>query len=130
MSSVEMGEKGHAEVFNVEGMDFSVSFGSKRIQLPFSVYLNEFIMDRYPGTDSPESYASEVTLIDEREQIRENHRIYMNHVLDHDGFRFFQSSFDQDETRYIPKCEPRLLGYYDYIFQLCIFYFGPCFSVL
>ena len=91
------GGEGHAEVFNVEGLDFSASFGSKRIQLPFSVYLNEFIMDRYPGTDSPESYASEVTLIDERKQIRENHRIYMNHVLDHDGFRFFQSSFDQDE---------------------------------
>ena len=91
------GGEGHAEVFNVEGLDFSVSFGSKRIQLPFSVYLNDFIMDRYPGTDSPESYASEVTLIDERKQVRENHRIYMNHVLDHDGFRFFQSSFDQDE---------------------------------
>ena len=91
------GGEGHAEMFPVEGMDFSVSYGSKRIQLPFSIYLNEFIMDRYPGTDSPESYASEVTLIDERTQVREDHRIFMNHVLDHAGFRFFQSSFDPDE---------------------------------
>jgi len=91
------GGEGHAEMFPVEGMDFSVSYGSKRIQLPFSIYLNEFIMDRYPGTDSPESYASEVTLIDERNQVREDHRIFMNHVLDHAGFRFFQSSFDPDE---------------------------------
>ena len=91
------GAEGRAEVFNVDGLEFSVSYGAKRIQLPFSLFLHDFIMDRYPGTDSPESYASEVTLIDERTQVREDHRIYMNHVLDHDGFRFFQSSFDQDE---------------------------------
>lgn len=91
------GGEGRAEVFQVDGMDFSASFGSKRIQLPFSIYLNDFIMDRYPGTQSPASYASEVTLIDDRDQIRGDHRIFMNNVLDHDGFRFFQSSFDPDE---------------------------------
>ena len=91
------GGEGHAETFNVDGFEFSVNYGAKRIKLPFSLYLNDFIMDRYPGTNSPASYASEVTLIDERTQIRKNHRIYMNHILDHDGFRFFQSSFDQDE---------------------------------
>ena len=91
------GGEGHAEVFNVDGLEFFASYGAKKIQLPFSLYLNEFIMDRYPGTNSPASYASEVTLIDERTQVREDHRIYMNHILDHDGFRFFQSSFDKDE---------------------------------
>ena len=91
------GGEGHAEVFSTEGFDFSASYGSKRISLPFSIHLHEFIMDRYPGTNSPASYASEVTLLDDRFNINENHRIYMNHILDHDGFRFFQSSFDQDE---------------------------------
>ena len=46
---------------------------------------------------SPSSYASEVTLIDQFNGIRENHRIYMNNVLDYQGYRFFQSSYDQDE---------------------------------
>ena len=43
------------------------------------------------------SYASEVVLRDERNGLEEPHRIYMNHVLDYDGYRFFQSSYDQDE---------------------------------
>ncbi|PCJ81231.1 MAG: cytochrome C biogenesis protein [Bacteroidetes bacterium] len=91
------GGEGRAEVFNVDNFEFSISYGAKRINLPFGLYLNDFIMDRYPGTNSPASYASEVTLIDDRTDIREDHRIYMNHILDHDGYRFFQSSFDQDE---------------------------------
>ena len=91
------GGEGRAEIFKSDGLEFSVSYGAKRIKLPFSLFLNDFIMDRYPGTNSPASYASEVTLIDDRSNIREDHRIYMNHILDHGGFRFFQSSFDQDE---------------------------------
>jgi cytochrome c-type biogenesis protein CcsB len=54
-------------------------------------------MERYPGTNSASSYASEVTLIDQRENLQEEHRIYMNHILDYGGYRFFQSSYDQDE---------------------------------
>ena len=41
------------------------------------------------------SFASEVTLIDGEEKT--NHRIFMNNVLDYQGYRFFQSSYDQDE---------------------------------
>ena len=54
-------------------------------------------MERYPGTNSASSYASEVTLLDPRTKLKRDQRIYMNHILDHDGYRFFQSSFDQDE---------------------------------
>jgi hypothetical protein len=46
---------------------------------------------------SPSSYASEVTLIDEQNGKKENHRIFMNHILDYGGYRFFQSSYDLDE---------------------------------
>ena len=80
-----------------EKLDLAISYGSKEVVLPFSVKLYDFIMERYPGTNSATSYASEVQLIDERGGIKENHRIFMNNVLDHDGYRFFQSSFDQDE---------------------------------
>ena len=38
-----------------------------------------------------------MTLIDARDNVRFDQRIYMNHILDHDGYRFFQSSFDKDE---------------------------------
>ncbi|MFN3875175.1 MAG: cytochrome c biogenesis protein CcsA [Flavobacteriales bacterium] len=91
------GELGRPAMQRWDGFDLAVSYGAKEIALPFSLKLHDFIMDRYPGTDSPVSYASEVQLIDERERIKEDHRIHMNHVLDHDGYRFFQSSYDRDE---------------------------------
>lgn len=86
-----------AAVFNENESIISVAYGAKRVRLPFSIALRDFIMERYPGTNSASSYASEVTLIDPRENIRRDQRIYMNHILDYDGYRFFQSSYDQDE---------------------------------
>ncbi len=74
-----------------------VSYGAKPVQLPFSIFLHDFIMEKYPGTENAASYASEVTLFDQRVSIEKNHRIYMNHILNYDGYRFFQSSFDRDE---------------------------------
>ncbi|HAY71043.1 MAG TPA: cytochrome C biogenesis protein [Saprospirales bacterium] len=75
----------------------SLSYGSRLIQLPFEIKLKDFQLERYPGSNSASSYASEVMLIDEEKDIYMDYRIYMNHVLNHRGFRFFQSSYDQDE---------------------------------
>lgn len=80
-----------------EGLNFTLSYGSKHIYLPFYIQLRDFQLDRYPGSMSPASFASEVTLIDEANEVEEDHRIYMNHVLDYAGYRLFQSSYDQDE---------------------------------
>lgn len=82
---------------NVDGLELYVDYGAKHISLPFSIMLYDFIMERYPGTDNPASYASEVQLIDHTQNIHEDHRIYMNHILNYEGYRFFQSSFDDDE---------------------------------
>lgn len=83
--------------FSFGGLNFNLNYGAKNIQLPFSIELVDFQLDRYPGSMSPASYASEVILIDERHNINEEHRIFMNNVLDYEGFRFFQSSYDKDE---------------------------------
>lgn len=81
----------------IAGLDISVAYGAKYVPLPFAIKLYDFIMERYPGTNNAASYASEVQLIDSRTQLKKDYRIYMNHILDHDGYRFFQSSFDKDE---------------------------------
>lgn len=91
------GIHGRPALSNLDGMELSASYGSKHIALPFSLSLYDFIMERYPGTNSAASYASEVQLTDPRNNLKENHRIYMNHILNYDGYRFFQSSFDNDE---------------------------------
>ena len=81
----------------MEGIDLELAYGMKKIPLNFSLQLRDFQLDRYAGSMSPSSYASEVTLVDPNKGIREDHRIYMNNVLDYDGYRFFQSSYDKDE---------------------------------
>ncbi len=79
------------------GLDLAVSYGARDVALPFSIGLKKFILEKYPGTENPSSYASEVKLIDDRNNTNLDYRIYMNHILSYDGYRFFQSSFDQDE---------------------------------
>ncbi len=81
----------------VNGVNVKISFGAKIIELPFSLKLNDFQLERYPGSNSPSSYASEITLYDESKSLEMPYRIYMNHVLNYGGYRFFQSSYDKDE---------------------------------
>lgn len=81
--------------FTHNGQNFTLTFGPKNIKLPFELYLNAFELERYPGSQSPASYASEVMVRSDGEEFP--YRIFMNNVLDHKGFRFYQSSYDNDE---------------------------------
>ncbi len=81
----------------VGGLKVYLSYGSKAMELPFSVTLNDFIATKYPGTEKGyASFKSRVT-VNENPSDRYDADIFMNHVLDHDGYRFFQSGFDPDE---------------------------------
>ncbi|WP_223033477.1 cytochrome c biogenesis protein CcsA [Hanstruepera marina] len=95
-----LGGQGYSKPFEqvtVGGLDIAVKYGSKILELPFSIKLNDFIADKYPGTENSYSaFASEVTVID-KEKGDFNYRIFMNNILDHRGYRFFQSGFDPDE---------------------------------
>ena len=81
----------------LDDMDVKVWFGSKTVKVPFSLALNDFILERYPGSNSPSSYASEVVLNDPANNKTMPYRIFMNHTLKYGGYRFFQSSYDRDE---------------------------------
>ena len=102
----------------INGVDVYLSYGSKKIQLPFELELKDFQLDRYPGSMSPASYASEVVLTDKEQNINMPYRIYMNNVLEHRGYRFFQSSYDRDEKGTIlsvnndPGTLPSYIGYF------------------
>ncbi len=74
-----------------------LAYGSMPIYVPFSIYLKDFQLDRYPGSDSPSSFASEVTLIDQANGLQKDIRIFMNNTLTYQGYKFFQSSYDTDE---------------------------------
>lgn len=74
-----------------------VFYGSLERILPFSIHLNDFVLDRYPGSNSPSGYKSNVLLTDKEEGIERPFVIFMNNVLKYKGYRFYQSSYDPDE---------------------------------
>ncbi len=84
-----------ARRFHLNGLNFIVRYGAKAVKTPFAIKLRDFELERYPGTHSPSSYASEITVMDKDKTF--DYRIFMNHVLDYKGFRFYQASFDPDE---------------------------------
>jgi len=80
-----------------DGLNVNVSCGSRVLNLPFSLKLNDFIIERYPGSNSPSGFKSNVTLSDGAHNTDIKYDIYMNHILKYRGYRFYQSSFDKDE---------------------------------
>lgn len=91
------GYEGEEQTIKINGMDVTLSFGSLQKQVPFSLKLNKFILERYPGSKSPSSFQSNITLIDNDKKYFRNDSIYMNNVLHYEGYRFYQSSYDEDE---------------------------------
>lgn len=90
-------EKGNPNAFKqitLDGMNIILGFGPKVYTTPFSLKLEKFVMETYPGSSSPSAYESHVQIIDGGKQTP--YKIYMNHVLNHSGYRFFQASFDPD----------------------------------
>ena len=83
--------------FKVGGLEIALQYGPKLLKLPFEIKLNDFIAEKYPGTEKAySSYESKITVFDKEDGDFDYH-IYMNHVLDHKGYRFFQASFHPDE---------------------------------
>lgn len=79
----------------IGGLRISLAYGSKIYNTPFSLKLVHFKMEKYPGSNSPAAYSSDVMIQDNGKETP--YKIFMNHVLDHSGYRLFQASFDDDE---------------------------------
>lgn len=90
-------EKGNPNLFKqitLDGLNIMVGFGPKIYNTPFEIKLEDFVMETYPGSTAPSAYESHVKIIDEGKETP--YKIYMNNVLDHKGYRFFQAGFDPD----------------------------------
>ncbi|WP_299548799.1 cytochrome c biogenesis protein CcsA [uncultured Helicobacter sp.] len=103
--------------FVLGGKKFALDWGSRTVALPFAIALKDFQLERYAGSMSPSSYASDLVVIDPINNVEKPYRVYMNNVLDYGGFRFFQSSYDLDEQGTIlsvnrdPGKIPTYIGY-------------------
>ncbi|OIQ18721.1 MAG: cytochrome C biogenesis protein [Flavobacterium sp. MedPE-SWcel] len=92
------GKMGVPQSFKMGSLEYTLIYGSKVHELPFSIKVNDFIAKKYPGTESSyASFESKTTVIDKEKNNTFDADIYMNNILDYRGYRFFQSSFDPDE---------------------------------
>lgn len=92
--SVEKGNPNAYKQVSIDGLNIIMGFGPKIYKTPFALKLDDFVMETYPGSTSPSAYESHIKIIDEGKQTP--YKIYMNNVLNHKGYRFFQASYDPD----------------------------------
>jgi cytochrome c-type biogenesis protein CcsB len=93
-----MGTSNQPERVKIGGLALDFRYGAKLLKLPFSIKLNDFVAEKYPGTkNSYSSFSSAITVNDEQDGDFD-YKIFMNNVLDHKGYRFFQAGFDNNET--------------------------------
>lgn len=93
------GGKGVTEfdkTIRINGLNVSLGFGSKILYTDFKLRCDDFLLERYPGSNNPSSYESTITVIDEGTE--NQHHIFMNNVMDYRGYRFFQASYFPDES--------------------------------
>lgn len=116
------GTTNFSDKISVGGLDVSLAYGSKVYELPFSIKLNDFIAEKYPGTEKAyASFMSKVTVEDERSF---DYDIFMNNILDHKGYRFFQSSFHPDEKGTVLSVNHDFWGTWITYFGYTMLYIG------
>jgi hypothetical protein len=67
--------------FKFDDLTLNIAYGNKPIEVPFSIYLEDFVLERYPGSMNPSSFESHVVLTDERYNVKKNFKIYMNNNI-------------------------------------------------
>ena len=82
-----------AQRFKHGGKSYRLEIRRKRYHYDFHMELLDFRFLRYPGTDRPKDFSSDINIRIPGEPVRKT-RIYMNHPLSLKGNTFFQAGFD------------------------------------
>jgi hypothetical protein len=82
--------------FNQNNQRITFHLEKKMITLPYEITLDRFKMDTDPGTSTPASFESFVTLFKGNEGSTKHH-VYMNNPLKHQNFTFYQASYFQTQ---------------------------------
>jgi cytochrome c-type biogenesis protein CcsB len=112
-------ERGRApQRVELGGDTYWLAYGSVMRTLPYNLFLQEFRLETYPGSENPASYESHVLLNDPGHGIEGRPvRIWMNNPLNHRGTKHFQSSYDRDRLGTVlsinrdPGKIPTYIGY-------------------
>ncbi|MCK6457892.1 MAG: cytochrome c biogenesis protein ResB [Phycisphaerae bacterium] len=82
-------------VVEVGGRSYRLTLRNREYRLPFSVQLEKFERETYPGTNQAAMFASHVTVRDSARSEPLRRTIQMNQPLRYGGYTFFQSGFEQ-----------------------------------
>jgi len=111
-------KNGAPQTVQLNGRTLRLQYGSVMRTLPYELYLEDFVLETYPGSDNPASYESHVLLNDPEKGIEGKAvRIWMNNPLNHRGSKHFQSSYDRDRLGTVlsvnqdPGKVPTYIGY-------------------
>ncbi len=74
--------------------DWYVAFSPKLMQLPFTLKLNDFIVERNEGSESVAMWTSLVTLMDPQTGELAERRVWMNHPTWFKGWKIAQASWN------------------------------------
>ncbi len=103
-----------------------LSYGSHQHKLPFRVTLQQFVLERNLGSNTPSAYRSHLLLEDEQGQ--QTGILSTNQVIDKKGYRLFQTSYDQDEQGTILTVNHDRWGtyitYFGYILMMVSMFFA------
>lgn len=89
------GEKGTIHLRQNQTTNFFIDDNRQTHKMPLSIALRKFEVKVYPGTNAPSDFASHLKIADENGD-KENVVVSMNNIYKTHGYRFYQSSFDED----------------------------------
>lgn len=84
------------QLFTVEERRYKIELRVAQKPLPYSLTLLDFAHDRYPGTNIPHNFSSQIAIDHRLSGEQREVLIRMNHPLRYEGLTFYQSAFGQD----------------------------------
>lgn len=83
--------------YNLNDERIRFEIGKKLLTLPYELVLDKFKMDTDPGTSTPASFESYITLFKGNKGSTKHH-VFMNNPLKHENFTFYQASYFQTQS--------------------------------
>ncbi|HUI08554.1 MAG TPA: cytochrome c biogenesis protein ResB [Verrucomicrobiae bacterium] len=91
---------GQPVVLTVGGKTVHVMYGWDSMQLPFTVELEDFIVERDEGSMNVAGWTSKVIFHDDARGLTQRASIWMNHPAWFNGYKFSQASWNPNDLKY------------------------------
>ena len=86
------------QMVRLGSQSWEIALRFQRYYYPFEIELIDFKHDKYPGTEIPFNYSSQVMAHHQDRTKNQAALIYMNHPLRYQGLTFYQASFANKDT--------------------------------